>query len=111
MLRPGGKVYTITDVEELHQWIVRHFEGEEAGDGRELWERVTDGALEKDVCVKTMSEETEEGKKVTRIREEVRGSLAEEGRSGVAELITRANLASATESSNSLVTQFIAENA
>ena len=66
VIRPGGKLYTITDVEELHQWIVKHFEGEEAGDVRDLWERVTDEELQEDVCVKVMSEETEEGKKVTR---------------------------------------------
>ena len=66
VVRPGGMVYTITDVEELHQWMVKHFEGEEAGDARELWERVSQEALDVDVCVKVMSEETEEGKKVTR---------------------------------------------
>lgn len=66
VLRPGGKVYTITDVEELHLWMVRHFEGEDSGDGRELWERVGEEELEGDVCVRVMSEETEEGKKVSR---------------------------------------------
>lgn len=66
-VRPGGKVYTITDVEELHLWIVRHFEGEDtAGEVRELWERVRGEELEGDVCVRVMREETEEGKKVTR---------------------------------------------
>jgi tRNA (guanine-N7-)-methyltransferase len=53
VLRGGGKVYTITDVEELHEWIVKHFEGEEDD-------------LESDKCVRVMREETEEGKKVTR---------------------------------------------
>lgn len=66
VLRPGGMLYTITDVEELHQWMVKHFEGDEAGDISELWERVGPEELEKDACVKVMSEETEEGKKVTR---------------------------------------------
>jgi len=67
VMSPGGKVYTITDVEELHLWMVKHFEGEEAGDAREMWERVTrQEELDDDVCVKVMSEETEEGKKVTR---------------------------------------------
>jgi len=64
--KSGGLVYTITDVEELHQWMVKHFEGDEAGDVRELWERVTEEELERDPCVKIMSEETEESKKVTR---------------------------------------------
>ena len=75
VLRPGGKVYTITDVEELHQWMVGHFEGgEEDGEGKEkevsgikaLWERVGEEELKTDPCVKVMMEETEEGKKVTR---------------------------------------------
>ncbi|EXJ96495.1 tRNA (guanine-N(7)-)-methyltransferase [Capronia coronata CBS 617.96] len=66
VIRPGGLVYTITDVEELHQWMVKHFDGEEAGDARELWERVTQEELDEDPCVKIMSEETEESKKVTR---------------------------------------------
>ncbi|KAJ9640244.1 tRNA (guanine-N(7)-)-methyltransferase (tRNA(m7G46)-methyltransferase) [Knufia peltigerae] len=64
--KPGGMVYTITDVEELHQWMAKHFEGDEAGDARELWERVPDTDLHEDPCVKVMSEETEESKKVTR---------------------------------------------
>ncbi|EXJ64800.1 tRNA (guanine-N7-)-methyltransferase [Cladophialophora yegresii CBS 114405] len=64
--RPGGLVYTITDVEELHGWMTRHFDGEEAGEGRELWERVAQEELERDPCVRIMSEETEESKKVTR---------------------------------------------
>ena len=66
VVRPGGKVYTITDVEELHHWMVKHFEGEEAGDGAELWERVGQEGLDEDPCVRVMSEETEEGKKVGR---------------------------------------------
>jgi tRNA (guanine-N7-)-methyltransferase len=65
-IRPGGKLYTITDVEELHQWMVKHFEGDEAGDVAELWERVSQADLDEDKCVKIMSEETEESKKVTR---------------------------------------------
>lgn len=64
--RPGGMVYTITDVEELSQWMTKHFVGEEAGDARELWERVSQDELDVDPCVKIMSEETEESKKVTR---------------------------------------------
>lgn len=65
--RPGGLVYTITDVEELSGWMVKHFVGSEAGDAAELWERV-DGQdwLKDDPCVRIMSHETEESKKVTR---------------------------------------------
>jgi tRNA (guanine-N7-)-methyltransferase len=66
VIKPGGLVYTITDVEELSGWIVKHFVGVEAGEGRELWERVGEEDLEGDVCVRIMSEETEESKKVTR---------------------------------------------
>jgi tRNA (guanine-N7-)-methyltransferase len=78
-LRPGGFLYTITDVEEYHHWILRHFgveAGDEEGDGensasanagvRELFERVSEEELEKDECVRVMKEATEEGKKVAR---------------------------------------------
>lgn len=64
--KPGGLVYTITDVEELHHWMANHFDGEEAGDARELWERLSQEELDADPCVKIMSQETEESKKVTR---------------------------------------------
>ncbi|PYH99132.1 hypothetical protein BO71DRAFT_343677 [Aspergillus ellipticus CBS 707.79] len=60
-LRPGGMLYTITDVEEYHHWILRHFRDETA-----LFERVPEEELEKDDCVQVMREATEEGKKVTR---------------------------------------------
>jgi tRNA (guanine-N7-)-methyltransferase len=82
VLRPGGLLYTITDVEELHRWMVAHFdadgrreEGCEDGDGagggeaagiKELWERLTEEELEMDECVRVMKEDTEEGKKVAR---------------------------------------------
>lgn len=65
ILKPGGKLYTVTDVEELHLWMVNHFEGEESGDVAGLWDRVTQAELESDVCANLMTE-TEEGKKVTR---------------------------------------------
>ena len=64
--KPGGLVYTITDVEELYQWMANHFGGEEAGDAKELWERIPAEELALDPCVKIMSEDTEESKKVTR---------------------------------------------
>ncbi|KAL1629869.1 tRNA (guanine-N(7)-)-methyltransferase (tRNA(m7G46)-methyltransferase) [Neofusicoccum ribis] len=60
VLRPGGIVYTITDVEDLHRWMVEHFEKHPS------FERIEDEELEKDVCVEVMKTETEEGKKVTR---------------------------------------------
>ncbi|EPS33555.1 hypothetical protein PDE_08517 [Penicillium oxalicum 114-2] len=75
VLRPGGLLYTITDVEEYHHWVLRHFryeteEGEMApertGGIRDLWELVSDEELEADPCVHVMKFETEESKKVTR---------------------------------------------
>ncbi|KAJ5564844.1 tRNA (guanine-N(7)-)-methyltransferase [Penicillium frequentans] len=71
LLRPGGMLYSITDVEEYHHWILRHFlvqEGEDvsAGSVKHLFERVEGEELENDPCVTVMSCETEESKKVTR---------------------------------------------
>ncbi|KAL4934803.1 hypothetical protein BDV06DRAFT_217867 [Aspergillus oleicola] len=92
VLREGGLLYTITDVEEYHFWILRHFgyekasgdqDGEEQGEdikmegtdggeeekregSSELFERLSEEELEKDECVRVMKEATEEGKKVAR---------------------------------------------
>lgn len=60
MMRPGGIVYTITDVEDLHNWMVQHLEAHPA------FERVGEEEQEGDECVKVMRVETEEGKKVER---------------------------------------------
>jgi tRNA (guanine-N7-)-methyltransferase len=77
-LRPGGLLYTITDVEEYHHWVLRHFqrqpedaqktEGEtvHAPGIKDIWERVSDEDLAADPCVRVMQFETEESKKVTR---------------------------------------------
>jgi len=78
-LRPGGLLYTITDVEEYHFWILRHFglqkmeEGDEGADDeyaeggvKDLFERLTQEELDRDECVKVMMHSTEEGKKVSR---------------------------------------------
>ncbi|KAJ0349074.1 hypothetical protein KNSL1_004924 [Colletotrichum chrysophilum] len=59
-LRPGGIVYTITDVEPLHQWMVEHFGAHPS------FERIPEEEQEADECVKVMRSETEEGKKVAR---------------------------------------------
>ena len=64
VLRPGGVVYTITDVKDLHEWMVGHFEKHPS------FERC-EGAFEEegegmDEGVRIMRTETEEGKKVTR---------------------------------------------
>ncbi|ROV96614.1 hypothetical protein VPNG_09003 [Cytospora leucostoma] len=60
VVRPGGIVYTITDVKDLHEWMVSHFEAHPA------FERVSEEEQEEDECVKIMRSETEEGKKVER---------------------------------------------
>lgn len=60
VLRPGGIVYTITDVEDLHDWMVEHL------DAHPLFERVSEEEQEADPCVTIMRTETEEGKKVER---------------------------------------------
>lgn len=60
VMKAGGIVYTITDVEDLHKWIVQHFEA------HPIFERVPEEEAKEDVCVQTMLVETEEGKKVER---------------------------------------------
>lgn len=60
VLRPGGIVYTITDVEDLHEWMVHHL------DAHPSFERVSEEDQEADPCVAIMRTETEEGKKVER---------------------------------------------
>ncbi|KAK4128482.1 hypothetical protein N657DRAFT_562541 [Parathielavia appendiculata] len=60
VLRPGGVVYTITDVPDLHEWMVQHFEAHPS------FERVPEEEQEADTLVNVMRTETEEGKKVER---------------------------------------------
>jgi tRNA (guanine-N7-)-methyltransferase len=60
VLRPSGIIYTITDVQDLHQWMVEHFEAHPA------FERVSKEEEDVDECVRIMSTETEESKKVHR---------------------------------------------
>lgn len=60
VLREGGIVYTITDVKELHDWMVEHFEK------FPLFERIDDDLLKDDVVVEKLFDSTEEGQKVTR---------------------------------------------
>ena len=55
-----GLVYTITDVEDLHQWMVTHLQG------HRLFERLTAEELAADPVVPKLYESTEEGQKVTR---------------------------------------------
>lgn len=60
MLRPGGIVYTITDVVALHEWMVSHLTE------HPLFERLTDAEVSADPVVEKLYESTEEGKKVAR---------------------------------------------
>eukprot|EP00033_Pygsuia_biforma_P004708 GCRY01005161.1.p1 GENE.GCRY01005161.1~~GCRY01005161.1.p1 ORF type:complete len:261 (-),score=48.77 GCRY01005161.1:46-828(-) len=61
LLKPNeGILYTITDVKDLHEWMV------EKCDGHPLFARLTDEELADDPCVKVMTFDTEEGKKVER---------------------------------------------
>ncbi len=75
VLRPGeGRVYTITDVEDLHRWMVGHFAAhpafervppeEEAADDE--GEGEGEGKGKGDPCVRIIQTATEEGKKVAR---------------------------------------------
>jgi tRNA (guanine-N7-)-methyltransferase len=60
VLRPGGIVYTITDVEDLHLWMKGHFESSP------LFNIMDEEELANDGCASIMMNETEEGKKVER---------------------------------------------
>ncbi|XP_037050272.1 tRNA (guanine-N(7)-)-methyltransferase [Bradysia coprophila] len=60
VLRPGGLIYTITDVKDLHEWIVKHMEE------HPLYVRLGDEELEIDPVVEKLYETSEEGIKVTR---------------------------------------------
>lgn len=59
-LRPGGIIYTITDVEDLHYWMVQHLEAHPS------FERISEAEQEADPCVEIMRTATEESKKVER---------------------------------------------
>ncbi|XP_011701695.1 PREDICTED: tRNA (guanine-N(7)-)-methyltransferase [Wasmannia auropunctata] len=60
VLAEGAIIYTITDVEDLHKWIVKHFQE------HPLFEEVAKQDLAEDPVVEKLYESTEEGKKVTR---------------------------------------------
>ncbi|XP_043269237.1 tRNA (guanine-N(7)-)-methyltransferase [Venturia canescens] len=53
-------VYTVTDVKDLHDWMVQHFED------HPLFERISKEQLKTDPIVEKLYESTEEGQKVTR---------------------------------------------
>lgn len=63
VLRPGGIVYTVTDVKDLHDWMVAHF------DKFPLFARVSEEELRAEghgPVVDAVMTSTEEGKKVER---------------------------------------------
>uniref|UniRef100_A0A7E4W2Z9 tRNA (guanine-N(7)-)-methyltransferase n=1 Tax=Panagrellus redivivus TaxID=6233 RepID=A0A7E4W2Z9_PANRE len=60
VLRVGGLIYTITDVEDLHLWMVKHLSE------HRLFERLTDEELASDPVVPYLATSSEEGKKVER---------------------------------------------
>lgn len=60
VLREGGTVYTITDVKDLHEWMVKHLEE------HPMFERKSKEWEEQDKCAQLMWNSTEEGQKVTR---------------------------------------------
>lgn len=60
VMQPGGIIYTITDVEDLHNWILNHFNAHPSFD------RVPETEQEDDECVHIMRMKTEEGMKVER---------------------------------------------
>lgn len=59
-LQTGGKIYTVTDVKELHDWEVEHLEL------HPLFERVPEEETKDDPCIKFMRSGTDEAKKVIR---------------------------------------------
>lgn len=60
ILKPGGIVYAVTDVLDLHEWMVKHL------DEHPLFERIDEAEYKSDPCVECVMKETEEGKKVER---------------------------------------------
>lgn len=62
LLREGGIAYTITDVEDLHNWMVSCF------DAHPLFERIPDEEAMKDPATPLLFTESEEAKKVDRAK-------------------------------------------
>lgn len=60
VLAEGAKVYTVTDVKELHEWMVQHFVE------HPLFEKVSEEEMQEDPVVEKLYSSSEEGQKVTR---------------------------------------------
>ena len=56
----GGRVYAVTDVKELHEWMSGHLSQ------HPLFEAVPEAEAAEDAVVAKLFESTEEGQKVTR---------------------------------------------
>ncbi|OQR77428.1 tRNA (guanine-N(7)-)-methyltransferase-like [Tropilaelaps mercedesae] len=60
VLAIDGRLYTITDVLDLHEWMVMHI------NQHPLFERISDEELKEDPVTEKLYDSTEEGKKVSR---------------------------------------------
>ena len=60
VLAVGGRVYAVTDVKELHEWMSGHLSR------HPLFEAVPEAEAAEDAVVAKLFESTEEGQKVTR---------------------------------------------
>ncbi len=60
VLREGGHIYTITDVKEVHDWMVMHLSA------HPLFERLSQDDMQHDAVVDKLYDSTEEGHKVSR---------------------------------------------
>jgi len=60
VLRPGGLIYTISDVKDLHDWMVEHISA------HPLFERLSQEEINADPVSEKIRNGTEEGQKVTR---------------------------------------------
>lgn len=60
VLRPGGMLYTVTDVHDLHLWMCRHIEA------HPLFEVLSQEEMEADILYTKLPDSSEEGQKVTR---------------------------------------------
>ena len=60
VLKEGGVIYTATDVEELHEWMRRHFVA------HPLFAEVLEEEMDRDTVVPLLDTSSEEGRKVAR---------------------------------------------
>jgi len=62
-----GRLYTVTDVKDLFDWMTKHLEN------HPLFERLSEEELKEDPVVTKLFESTEEGQKVSRLKESTKG--------------------------------------